>query len=528
MAFFKKFLSKRSNELLILYGTKSGNAKLVAQQTQKYFEKNGVVSICKNMSGFNPNKLTETQKLLIVVSTHGEGEPPPTAEQFFKTLLSDNMAPLHRLRYSICALGDSSYQEFCWAGKVLDHRFAELGAKAFYPRIDCDTEFSDDAVQWIKQSASVLISKPISGNQEVLIEPYFETTKSYCAQITQRIALTNGAEVASVFHLVLQIDPTLVRYHIGDSIEIIPENPEWLVDAISKELEFNELSINDIALLKKKLATEYEITSLSNKTVHDYATISKCAELSSLIKIQKQLDRFLAKANVLDLLTNYPAKINIEVFLGLLPKLKSRKYSIASSQKLMQNELHLTIKTIRYDYQGFKHEGSASLYANEYLPLHSNVSFKICPNESFQLPHNTNTPIIMIGVSTGIAPFRAMLQEREAKQVYGNTWLIWGNKYEAHDFLYQNELLRYKASGILEKLDTSFSCNNGETRYVHEILLSKSNDMLYWLTKGAHIYVCGSISMGSSVKKAFDGLNESPNYPTINLNQEGRWHEDLY
>ena len=531
MEFFNFLKANSNNELLILYGTKSGNAKLIAEQTQKYFDKQGIKTACKNMSGFDPAKLNETKKLLVVVSTHGEGEPPPAAERFFKICLSDKMTKLPQLNYTICALGDSSYNEFCRAGKELDRRFAELGAKAFHPRKDCDLEFSEDAVQWIRQAAAALTSKSektVAAENDI---PDFGTDKTYSSKITERILLTKDDEVAPVYHLTLDIGDTGIQYKIGDSIEIKPVNPVWLADAVIRNLVNGEAGKIDTTHIKKMLTNEFEITSLSKKTVRDYANLTKHGALHDLLQTPEQLNTYPEKTNILDLLRDYPAKIQLAEFISILPKIKGRKYSIASSQKTFQNELHLTIKTIRYNYQESLHEGSASVYANEHLPLNSTIQFKLSPNESFQLPENTGTPIIMIGVSTGIAPFRAILQEREAMQLQGNTWLIWGNKYREKDYLYSDDILRYKTNGIIEKLDTAFSCDNGETKYVNDILLAKSKEVMDWLMMGAHIYVCGSLKMAHNVKHTLSNICNGQQNNLLSFDEilkQQRYHEDAY
>lgn len=531
MEFFNFLKAKSNSELLILYGTKSGNAKLIAEQAQKYFDKNGIKSVCKNMAGFDPVKLNETQKLLVVVSTHGEGEPPPAAGRFFKVCLSDEMTKLPQLNYSICALGDSSYEEFCRAGKELDRRFAELGAKAFHPRKDCDLEFSEDAVQWIRHSAAALTSNSEKSVPNNNYKPEFGTEKTYTSKITERILLTKSAEVAAVYHLALDIENTGIQYKIGDSVEIIPENPGWLVDSVIRELVKNETGKPDTANLKNQLIYEYELTSLSKKTVQDYANLTKQRALNDLLQTPEELKMYLENANILDLLRDYPAKTDIAGFLNILPKIKGRKYSVASSQKSFQNELHLTIKTIRYNYLGNLHEGSASVYANEFLPINGEVQFKLSPNVSFQLPKSTETPIIMIGVSTGIAPFRAILQEREELQLTGKTWLIWGNKYRDKDFLYRDEIVQFKTNGTLEKLDTAFSCDNGECKYVHDILFAKGEYLTDWLIKGAHIYVCGSLKMAHNVKKTLAKICNEKQDNLLSFDEickQQRYHEDAY
>ncbi|MGQ1947597.1 flavodoxin domain-containing protein [Geofilum sp. OHC36d9] len=530
MEIFKRLKTKKKKEkpLLILYGTKSGNAKLIAQQTQKYYQKTGIESLCKNMARYQPSKLKEVNYLLIIISTHGDGAPPPSTKTFFNECMSNAMPGLCHLNYSICALGDSAYEKFCRAGKILDKRLSNLGATPFYPRKDCDTEFSRDAIQWIKQTALYFKNENFEINKKEINLPAIATNNQYYATIKTREIITKGKNVTPVCHLVLDISKSNLKYSVGDSIGIKPRNPLWLVEQIINEFNYTSLKTNNIDLIKNKLLNDYEITQISKKTLQNIYATTKSKSLKSLLESKDQLEIFVSQANLYDLVKDFNLGLNIDELMVLLPKLKRRLYTIASSQELHPNELHLTIKTIRNNFQNRKHEGAASVYTNERLNIKSPVSFILYKNAQFALPTNPNQPIIMIGVSTGIASFRAILQKRQAHRIKGNTWLIWGNKKSNNDFLYENELTQFRKTGILEKLNLAFSRDAINKHYVQDEIKINSTNIIQWINNGAHIFISGSITMGKSVKQNLDEILISHNNSTNSLIREGRYHEDIY
>jgi len=526
MGIFSRFSKKKetSKELLILYGTKSGNSQLIAQEAQKYYQKIGVDSFCKNMASYKPNHLASVKKLLIIVSTHGEGEPPPSAKTFFNDFLSNSMPQLHNLSYSVCALGDSSYNQYCWAGKILDERLCRLGASSFYRRQDCDTEFSESAIQWIKGTASKWKPENSSSIPMDLASKSIANTnnESYHAIVKKR-ELLSKSDSHPVFHVVLDISQSDITYNFTDSVEIIPQNPEDLVNMIATY--FNE---EDNIHFKETIAKKCEITSISKKTIAELQKHTKSSLLQNLIQSTDELEDAIRKANIFDILSGYKIDIDPETFINIVPKLKARIYSIASSQNLHRNELHLTIKTIRYSLNSRLHEGACSNYLNACLPLHSSIQFKLLKNEFLAQKLGGDCPVIMIGVSTGIAPFRAILQDRFVNKKYGNTWLIWGNKNKDIDFLYQDELNNYVKKGLLERIDTTFSRDEKDLKYVYEVLKTKSSEIKEWLLKGAHIFICGSTSMANSVRSTLqEELNDTEISPQKLLEKE-RWHEEIY
>jgi len=519
MGLFKK-KNNHPSGLLIAYGTKTGNAKLVARQTQKYYAKYGLKAVCKNMAKLKPEALQRYPTVLLVVSTQGEGEPPASALRFFRALHAPSMPHLRNIRYAVCALGDSGYEKFCETGKQLDRRLAELGAVPLCKRVDCDVEFSETAIQWIKTTAALLCH---TSGGELPNDAMVASEKKYCASIKQRLKLTSSHEVAPVCHLVLDLNDTDLSYQPGDSLKFIPQNPSGLVDALCNYLH---LGSNDVAV-RQQLLRAYEITSVSKKTLQALAGCTQSQRLHDTLQtpVCKEL---LARANVYDILTDFKLNVDAETLLGLLPPIKAREYSVASSPAMFPNEIHLTIKTIRFNYKQRRHEGAGSVYANESLQPGTRLEFSMASNPAFCLPASAHAPLILIGVSTGIAPFRAMLQHKESGALSGEMWLIYGNKFRSKDFLYENELKGFVDRGVLNRIDTAFSRDNDSMKYVQDIILDQKEAMLDWLGRGAHVYLCGSIKMGQSVRQAVHRITADTAYSPENLMETQRWFEDVY
>lgn len=523
ISFFKR-TSKPPSDLLILYGTKSGNAKLVAAQAQKYLQKNGLNPLCVNMSGFKAAQLRETKNLLVVVSTHGEGEPPPTARNFYKECFSDEMLPLHQLNYSICALGDSSYEEFCGAGRILDERLAQLGAETLHPRMDCDLEYSEDAVKWIKQAVQPLLEGKGKKPASDLPALHAVHDQSIQTSIVKRTKLTSEQAVDPVFHLELDLGPDGLKYKVGDSVEIKAQNPDGLVDQILMLLAPGSREAD----IRRTLKESCELTSISKKLLQEFALLTANQALKHLLIKEEALKLYVRQANVFDMLKDFGPVPDIDQLLELLPKLSGRQYSIASGPSASHRLLHLCVKTIRFPFQGYEHEGLASVFANERISVGETLSLRYIPNVNLELPFDEFTPLMMIGVSTGMAPFRALLQERQARKLHGNTWLIWGNRAAEHDFLYREEIMDFKQQGILEKMDTAFSRDASGPRYVQEILESKGVEIREWLHRGAHVYLCGSLTMGQAVTKTLETLCTNSPFGPSQLMAQKRWHEEVY
>ncbi|MFW6289484.1 MAG: diflavin oxidoreductase [Mariniphaga sp.] len=526
--------SEKEDELLILFGTRSGNSKLIAKQAEHFYRKNGMKVNCMNMSEYNPEKLPEVKKLLAIVSTQGEGEPPEQAKKFFLKLMNNGLSDLSNLRYSVCALGDSGYEHFCKTGKDLDQRLSQLGATPVLPRVDCDVEFSENAARWIKESLKVFSKQngQIKGaavntglNGELISKPRFS------ARIISKKKLTADSAQADVYHVSLEITSSGFTYSAGDSIEILPKNPQWLADKILKFLQLNSPEFRSwpVSELKSFLLVNSEITRISAGTLKRYQEVANNEQLGLLLKNKQECSDYLSRANLLDLLSDFPCTLSPEQFFGIPAHLTPRAYSIASGPRLNQQHFDLVIKTIRYRYKNQLHEGSGSVYLTEELQPGSMIEFSLEENPEFHLPEDSKIPIIMIGVGTGIAPFRAFLQERASLDSKNNTWLIWGAKKQACDSLYKTELELFKTNQVLERLDMVFSKDEYPRKYVQDILVENKDEIVNWLERGAYIYVCGSIAMGKGVKSCLNEFLKDTSFESVeNLQILNRFKADVY
>lgn len=525
---------KKEDELLILFGTRSGNSKLVARQAEQYFKKNGMLVTCLNMSKYNPDNLPEVKRLLAVVSTQGEGEPPEQAKKFYLKMMGDSIENLPDLKYSVCALGDSAYEHYCKAGKDLEERLNQLGARSIFPRMDCDVEFSKDAARWIKECSRIFTSG--NGHNAVAADTFtiqeeLSDSGKFSSIITEKKKLNSELSNSSVYHVSLKVTTPGFSYSAGDSIEILPRNPEWLASKIAAQIQVPtsaDYSSPD-SDVKKFLVEKAEITRLNAGTVKRYQEIANDALLEQLINNKHAFTEYLNHANLLDLLLDFPCSLTPQQLFTLPPRLTSRAYSIASGPRQNPSTVDLAVKTIRYHFKNLPHEGSGSVFVTEDLQPGSSLEFTLVENPEFRLPADPGVPIIMIGVGTGIAPFRAFLQERSAISARNGTWLIWGTKNQDSDSLYKTELEAYKNDQILERLDTAFSRDDNPRKYVQDIISEHIDEVVEWLEKGAHIYVCGSIAMGKGVKSCLNQLLGNTAFLSVeHLQESSRYHEDVY
>jgi sulfite reductase (NADPH) flavoprotein alpha-component len=523
----------QKDELLILYGSRTGNSRLVAKQTELFYRKNGVSASCVNMAKYNPERLSNVNKLLAVVSTHGKGVPPEQAQKFFLKLMGNGITNLTQLNYSVCALGDSAYKHFCKAGKDLDEHLNRIGAKPVLPRIDCDVEFSKDAVRWIRESYNVFYST--NGNPSTEgISDYIEEIKNqpqFSATITSKKKLTQKSAQMPVYHISMNVESDGFSYEAGDSIEIFSKNPEWLADKILEQVQYfsRKFHPGSVSELTHFLLEEAEITRLNAGTIKRYQKVAKNAQLKQLLRNKPAFTEYLGQANLLDLIIDFPCQLTAEQFIRIPAKLTPRVYSIASGPQQNPGTIDLVVKTIRYQFKNLPHEGAGSVFITEDLQPGNSVGFSLEKTPEFRLPEDPRIPVVMIGVGTGIAPFRAFLQERSAMEAQNGTWLIWGAKKQADDSLYKTELENFMRDKILERVDTAFSRDNKPKKYVQDVLAENKKEVVKWLKNGAHIYVCGSIAMGEGVKNCLNKILKNTAFESVkNLQRDNRYHTDVY
>ncbi|WP_016778350.1 diflavin oxidoreductase [Anaerophaga thermohalophila] len=550
-------------EITILYGTKSGNSAFIAKEAAKYFKMQGVETKVENLSKYQVAQLATESTVFIVISTHGEGNPPPGASSFFNELIATDISIDH-LDYAVCALGDSGYQFFCQAGKTIDQRFSALGANPLLSRVDCDVNFREVAASWIKNAylqykvkktkihsapaAITSCSCPGSSSTEAIGQSKIDectdittpTLKNNTHQgiIKHRFRL-NPDSSSGIYHIVIDIDPGKTKYTPGDSISVIPGNPAPLIDKILYQLN---VSWNHPVTFKRHnvafgelLQTKLEITTLHRESIKRYAEATKNVKLKSLSENEVKITEYLKNKDMLDLITDFPARLSPEEIINIPEEMRPRHYSVASSQCKTPGELHLTVKQIGYSNKKRTYYGACSTYLTSWLKTGSEVQFKLAPNENFRLPSGSGIPVIMIAAGTGIAPFISFLHHRSVTNATKN-WLIFGEKTRKSDFLYKNQLIEFERKGFLRHLDLAFSRDNKPKQYVQDKIIEKSTLLSEWIENGAHIYVCGSIKMGQGIKETLNQLPLSEIIPNKKkpsnlidyLRYKGQYFEDLY
>lgn len=538
----------------ILYGTQSGNAKKAAQKTAEALKINGLEVSIVDMADFKTTKLKDEKLLFLVVSTYGEGEPPAAAEDLHKFIFGNRAPKLPDLQFSVLGLGDSSYTLFCQTGKDFDLQLEKLGAKRLASRADCDVDWHEEADKWIENIVKNL-PKPINNSQAqngtAFVKNEIATATNtvkydrktpFQAEILEKIQLNGRGSTRETWHIELSLDGSALQYAAGDVLHVVPTNSERIVSevlkasntppSVSLDFEGKNRSFGDV------LIQNLELSVLTRDVVQRYYDFSKNEKLKNILADTKTLQSFLYGRDVADLLTEFPAEgLNAENLVKILRKMPSRAYSIASSLLAHPDEVHLTVGAVRYNAFGRKKQGVASTFLADRIQIGEKVPVFIEENTFFKLPQKTDTPIIMIGAGTGIAPFRAFVEERAENGDEGKNWLFFGNPHFKTDFLYQTEWQQYLKKGNLSRLDVAFSRDQKEKIYVQHKLQKNSKEVYNWLQNGANLYVCGDKNkMAGDVEKALiqiaaqeGGLSTEQATAYIKeLKKQRRYLEDVY
>jgi sulfite reductase (NADPH) flavoprotein alpha-component len=532
---FRKPTDQQTGEVVILYGSHTGNSEFIAKEAQKHLKKNGLSATACNMAKYEFRKLTNEKSVLIIVSTQGEGDPPDSAQKFYKNLFAEDTPLLTHLQFAVCALGDSSYEQFCKTGKDIDRRLEELGAVRFHQRVDCDAEFHQAASEWVSE---VLLKCKVPETEATPIQISTESLHPvYQAVVREKVRL-NAGSLCETFHLVLTTGPEF-HYQPGDSVGIVPQNQEKLVDRILKRLDVSaDITVaynNKTVSLKELLTCRFELTAVNKKLLENYQRLTRNKELEKLLKDEEKLPDYLHHHDLLDVITDFPFSASPGDLVSVLRKLQPRYYSISSSQQKHPGEVHLIVKLVKSEKNGRVRSGACSSYLNQWIGVGQKISLQLIPNEQFYLQTH-GAPMIMIGAGTGIAPFRAFLEEKESLQISGKSWLFFGEKYQKYDFFYREELEYWLENKWLERIDLAFSRDQTEKVYVQHKIEEQKSDFYDWLIQGAHIYVCGSVAMGHDVRKAIcrviqlAGGKTEPEALAFweKMIGENRIHQDLY
>ncbi len=533
-------------KLTILYGSQTGNSQGVAEALAARAREAGYAVALTSLAEFKPANLKRESLLAIVVSTHGEGDPPDDAELFHEYLLSDRAPKLEGLRYSVLALGDSSYINFCETGRQFDTRLAELGGERLLPIIECDLDYDEPAGAWADELLSILPDQLEStgavSHLRPVESPAYDRGRPFEAEVLLKQPITGSGSTKEVQHIELSLEGSGIVYEPGDALGVIVENPPQLVQQFIDELGFDadarvELGEEESAL-RDVLASKVEITAPNLGFIEAWAGLSGASGLTELLtpEHRETLTELMESHQIIDIVRRYPASVRPVEFVSSLRKLSPRSYSIASSQRANPDEVHLTVAAVRYDAFGSQHWGAGSTYLTDRIEEGATLKVFVEPNTRFRLPAD-DVPVVMIGPGTGVAPFRAFIEERAERHASGDNWLFFGDRNFSSDFLYQLEWQRHLKQGRLRRLDVAFSRDQERKVYVQDRIRERAAELYEWIENGAHLYVCGDAKhMAPDVHSALVDVIAAGQGVTADeaerrlkeLRGEGRYQRDVY
>ena len=499
--------------LTILYGSQTGNAKGVASAIQAQAKAHGLPVTLTSMADYKPKQLKKESHLLVVVSTYGEGEPPESAVDLFEQLKKGKIGKLEGLKFAVLGLGDSSYEFFCQTGKDFDDFLSKAGAERIHELASLDVDYQEAASAWGEQAVNAVASTLSAGAatasvagsvQQAVGHSQYHKENPFPARLSVNQKITGRDSTKDIRHIEINLEESGITYQPGDALGIWFDND---ADLVGEVLALPGLSGDEATAqgpLRAALTRHFELTRLHGGFITGLADISGNAALKDLAGDKAQVNALVASAQVVDVLKRFPATLTAEQLVKLLRPLTPRLYSIASAQSEVEEEVHLTVGVVRYPQEdGTVRSGGASSYLADRLAEDAEVRVFVEHNDNFRLPANPDTPVIMVGPGTGIAPFRAFMQEREAQGAEGKNWLFFGNPHFTQDFLYQVEWQRYVKSGLLSKISLAFSRDQANKIYVQDRLREAGLELYQWLEAGAHFYVCGDANhMAKDVQEA--------------------------
>ena len=533
----------------IVHGSQTGNGRRVAEALAAKLQGEGIQARLFRAGEYSLRDLARERRLFVVISTHGDGDPPDDARPFADFLFSRRAPMLPSLEFAVLALGDSSYPKYCEIGRRIDERLTELGATRLFARMDCDVDFEASAADWSARAFGVLErARSVTGQARIpILRPVatavpWSRERPFTAEVlaNQRISIGDG--VRDVRHLELSLAGSGLHYEAGDALGVVAENPPETIEALlaAAKLGGNE-SIErqgENRTLTDWLRSGLEITRVTRPLIAKIAERSSSLELAALLQVGNEtaLREFMTRTQLVDLLEKYPADWDASALAGSLRPLVPRLYSIASSAKEVGDEVHLTVARLDSGDGISARPGAASHFLatrGDAVP----VPVYVEPNPRFRLPGDVSRDVIMIGPGTGVAPFRGFLQERAAAGATGRNWLVFGARRFAQDFLYQLEWQRALKRGLLTRLDLAFSRDGGERVYVQQRIAEAGRELYDWIESGASIYVCGDAArMAPDVHAALAAVIERHGALPAEaacerldrLGAEGRYLRDVY
>ena len=536
--------------ITLISASQTGNARRVAEALRDDLIAAKLNVTLINAGDYKFKQIANEKLLIVVASTQGEGEPAEEAVALHKFLFSKKAPKLDNTAFAVFGLGDTSYEFFCQAGKDFDAKLAELGGERLLDRVDADVEYQADAAQWRARLVDVLkgrapaapsVQVAASGAvNEVHTSPYTkEAPLTASLAVNQKI--TGRDSEKDVRHIEIDLGDSGLRYQPGDALGVWYQNDPALVKELVELLWLKgdePVTVEGKTLsLAEALQWHFELTVNTGNIVENYATLTRCETLLPLVGDKAQLQHYAATTPIVDMVRFSPAQLDAQALVELLRPLTPRLYSIASSQAEVEREVHVTVGVVRYEIEGRARAGGASSFLADRVEEEGEVRVFIEHNDNFRLPANPQTPVIMIGPGTGIAPFRAFMQQRAADGAEGKNWLFFGNPHFTEDFLYQVEWQRYVKEGVLSRIDLAWSRDQKEKVYVQDKLRQQGAELWRWINDGAHIYVCGDANrMAKDVEQAlleviaeFGGMDiEAADEFLSELRIERRYQRDVY
>jgi len=492
--------------ITLISASQTGNARRLAEQLRDDLLGVQLQVNLVNAADYKFKQIASEKIVLVVTSTQGEGEAPEEAVAFHKYLHSKKAPALPDVRFAVFGLGDSSYEFFCQAAKDFDQQLSALGAERLLPRVDADVDYAQAAEQWrsevvaslktlVPSSSPQAVSQAVSGTSDTLDSTPYTKEAPLSATLSVNQKITGRESDRDIRHIEIDISESGLRYQAGDALGVWFKNDPALVSELLELLwiEGSEtVSIEDATLsISDALRTRLELTVNSSKIVESYAHLSGNEALLGLVSDKSALQQFAQQWPIVDMIRHAPTQLTAQQLVELLRPLTPRLYSISSSQAEVEDEVHITVGVVRYDIEGRARSGGASGFLADQLQEDDEIEIFIEHNDHFRLPAEGDTPVIMIGPGTGIAPFRSFIQQRDNDGAEGPNWLFFGNPHFTEDFLYQVEWQKYVKQGLLTRIDLAWSRDQAEKVYVQDKLREQGEEVWRWIEQGAHIYVCG-------------------------------------
>lgn len=543
--------TNNDRHITVVYGSETGNAQSLAEIfADRLVEHNYTVKLTA-MDEIKQKEFKKVEDLFVITATHGEGDPPDNALTFHEFIHSRKAPKLENVRFSVLALGDESYEYFCQTGKDFDAKLLELGAERLTDRQDCDLDFDDLAEKWMNKNIEILNQSTGHGSTvtstetvQSAKEKHYSKSNPYKAEVLENINLNGRGSNKEVRHVELLLDNYGESFEPGDCVVVLPQNEPEIVTLLIETLGWDkdiEIPINDdgdTLPLEKALTEHFEITKLTKPLLQKAAELFGNTELLSQIDNAEWIQQYVDGRDVIDLLIEFPtSELKPETFYKLLRKLPAREYSIASSYEATPDEVHITVGAVRYEAHERTRKGVCSVQLAERIQPGDTLPIYLKKNPNFKFPFDEETPVIMIGPGTGVAPFRSYMQEREELGLSGNTWLFFGEQYFTTDFLYQTEWQAWLKDETLAKLDLAFSRDTEEKIYVQHRIAQQSELFYQWLQDGAAIYVCGDEkhmakdvhdTIRSVIEQEGDMSEADAEAYLTQMKQEKRYQRDVY